>query len=89
VEPIVSDKDGARPADLPQAHEGTETTAKDSHLRSIRGANGPVHAADRAASKAMRRLMQETFSQMPGTGRGRATTRLASAGAFSSGGVSW
>jgi hypothetical protein len=35
---------------------------EDSHLRSIRGAKDPKHAADRAGSKAvMRRLMQETF----------------------------
>jgi hypothetical protein len=64
MEPIVSDKNGARPADMPQAHEGTGTKARDGHLRPIPGADRGNRPPERAPAKAaMRRLMLETFMQ--------------------------
>jgi hypothetical protein len=59
---IVSDQKGTRQGETKPEPKDPGTRAADGHLRSVRGSEGPKHAADLAGSKAvMRRLMQETF----------------------------
>jgi hypothetical protein len=57
----LSDHKGARPANTSPDLEGLGTRPRAGHLRSIQATQESRDANDRAASKAMRRLMQETF----------------------------